>query len=182
MTTGDIDRISRRPRQRGEQPADAAAPSSGKSHLHPMGRAAHPDAIECPPVVGAGHAARSAAVGDSESVGSGETNAPLDAERLVEIRADVVDALRSCYDPEIPVNIFDLGLIYRVDVASDGAVAIQMTLTSPACPVAGELPLQVERCVAGVEGVPRCRVELVWEPAWNPDLMTEAAKLELGFF
>ena len=74
----------------------------------------------------------------------------------------------------------DLKLFERV--LSPRERTVSMTLTSPACPVAGELPLQVERCVAGVEGVPRCRVELVWEPAWNPDLMTEAAKLELGFF
>ncbi|MCA9520734.1 MAG: SUF system Fe-S cluster assembly protein [Myxococcales bacterium] len=104
------------------------------------------------------------------------------ADSLGELRAEIVRALRSCYDPEIPVNIFDLGLIYDTAVARDGSVSIEMTLTSPACPVAGELPGDVERRIREVEGVTSCRVELVWEPAWSPERMTEAAKLELGFF
>lgn len=93
----------------------------------------------------------------------------------------VVDQIKTVYDPEIPVNIYDLGLIYDVEV--EGAkVHIRMTLTSPACPVAGTLPGDVEQRVAAVHGVEECDVELVWDPVWNPEMMTEEAKLELGFF
>ena len=92
----------------------------------------------------------------------------------------VTDALRTCYDPEIPVNIYELGLIYDVAVGDDGGVAIQMTLTAPNCPVSGSLPTEVEQKVAAVEGVTRATVELVWDPPWDPRRMSEAAQLELG--
>jgi FeS assembly SUF system protein len=98
-----------------------------------------------------------------------------------QIEADVVEALQSVYDPEIPVNIYDLGLIYDVDVDDNGAVSIEMTLTSPACPVAGTLPGEVEARVRDVPGVSDVEVELVWEPSWSPERMSEVAKLELGF-
>ena len=98
------------------------------------------------------------------------------------IEAEVLEALREVYDPEIPVNIYDLGLIYEVDVDERGVVDIVMTLTSPACPVAGILPGQVEQKVREVPGVADVSVELVWEPAWSIDRMSEEAKLELGFF
>ncbi len=98
------------------------------------------------------------------------------------IEAEILEALREVYDPEIPVNIYDLGLIYDVDVNEDGIVEIEMTLTSPACPVAGILPGQVEQKVREVPGVADVTVELVWEPAWSMDRMSEEAKLELGFF
>ena len=98
------------------------------------------------------------------------------------IEAEVVEALRNVYDPEIPVNIYDLGLIYDIDVDEYGVVDIEMTLTSPACPVAGSLPGEVEAKVRAVEGVSDVTVELVWEPAWSMDRMSEEAKLELGFF
>ena len=98
------------------------------------------------------------------------------------LRDKVVDVLRTCYDPEIPVDIYELGLVYDIDVAEDGAVAIQMTLTSPACPVAGSLPPEVENKVAALEEVNSAKVELVWEPPWTPEKMTEAAKLQLGMF
>lgn len=94
----------------------------------------------------------------------------------------IVEALRACYDPEIPVNIYELGLIYSVDVDPAGAVDIKMTLTSPACPVAGTLPGEVEARVRDVEGVSDARVEVVWDPPWEPAMMTEAAKLELNMF
>jgi len=97
------------------------------------------------------------------------------------IEAEVIEALQSVYDPEIPVNIYDLGLIYDIDVDEAGAVSIEMTLTSPACPVAGTLPGEVEARVRDVPGVTDVEVELVWEPSWSPELMSEAAKLELGF-
>ena len=93
----------------------------------------------------------------------------------------VVDVLKTCYDPEIPVDIYDLGLIYKIDVDDAGKVAVDMTLTSPACPVAGSLPPEVEAKISRVEGVSNVRVDLVWDPPWNPDRMSEAAKLKLGF-
>jgi len=98
------------------------------------------------------------------------------------IEAEVMEALREVYDPEIPVNIYDLGLIYDVEVDEFGFVEIDMTLTSPACPVAGTLPGEVENAVRTVPGVLDVHVELVWEPAWSMDRMSEGAKLELGFF
>ena len=93
----------------------------------------------------------------------------------------VVDVLKTCYDPEIPVDIYELGLIYRIDVDEGGKVAVDMTLTSPACPVAGTLPPEVEAKISRLDGVSDVRVDLVWDPPWNPDRMTEAAKLKLGF-
>ena len=98
------------------------------------------------------------------------------------IRAGVVLALKGCYDPEIPVDIYELGLIYSVDVDEQGKVKIQMTLTSPACPGAGSLPGDVERAVRRAHGVTDVEVELVWDPPWDREMMSEAAKLKLGFF
>lgn len=97
--------------------------------------------------------------------------------------AEVIAALRTVYDPEIPVNIYDLGLIYRIDLSEDGKrVAIDMTLTAPGCPVAGSMPGMVEHTVRGVAHVDDVTVELVWDPPWDKDMMSEAARLELGFF
>jgi FeS assembly SUF system protein len=94
----------------------------------------------------------------------------------------VVEQLRSCYDPEIPVNIYELGLIYDIDVTPDGKVGIRMTLTSPMCPVAGSLPPDVEARVRAIPGVADAKVEVTWEPAWGPEMMTEAARLQLNMF
>jgi FeS assembly SUF system protein len=96
------------------------------------------------------------------------------------IEGQVVEAIRTCYDPEIPVNIYDMGLIYGISVDDQGNVVIAMTLTTPYCPAAQSLPGEVERKVKGVPGVKNAKVEIVWSPAWNPGMMTEAAKLELG--
>ena len=93
----------------------------------------------------------------------------------------VIEAISTVFDPEIPVNIYELGLIYNININGMNDVGIDMTLTSPACPVAGTLPGDVERVVQTVEGVGGVTVELIWEPAWSPDRMSEAAKLELGF-
>ena len=95
------------------------------------------------------------------------------------IKSQVVAALKTCYDPEIPVNIYELGLIYDVDV-SNNVVHIKMTLTSPACPVAGSLPPEVERKVRTIPGVGDAKVEVVWDPPWKPEMMSESAKLQLG--
>ena len=101
----------------------------------------------------------------------------IDTDKL---REQVEDALRQVYDPEIPVNIFELGLIYGIDVSEEGAVQIRMTLTAPNCPAAGAMPGEVESRVAAVEGVKEVAGELVWDPPWDQSRMSEAAKLELG--
>lgn len=98
-----------------------------------------------------------------------------------EVREEVIQVLRRIYDPEIPVNIYDLGLVYEVKVDEAGFAAIRMTLTAPNCPVAGSLPGEVELKVKTVAGVTDAKVELVFDPPWNPGLMSEAAKLQLGF-
>jgi FeS assembly SUF system protein len=100
----------------------------------------------------------------------------------IELQNKIIDVLKSCYDPEIPVNIYELGLIYEVNVDDDFNAEIKMTLTSPACPVAGSLPPEVEHKVRKVEGLKAVNVQLVWEPMWGPERMSEAAKLQLGFF
>lgn len=98
------------------------------------------------------------------------------------LKDKVIAALRTIFDPEIPVNIYDLGLIYDIAINDDNHVHIQMTLTSPGCPVAQTFPGTVERSVNQVEGVSDCTVELVWDPPWTQEKMTEAARLELGIF
>ena len=108
-----------------------------------------------------------------------ESDGTLDSAQL---RDDVIAALKTCYDPEIPVDIYELGLIYDVKVEDGGSVEVTMTLTSPACPVAGSLPGEVEAKVRGVDGVARARVELVFDPPWDQAMMSEAAQLKLGFF
>lgn len=98
------------------------------------------------------------------------------------LRENLIAALRTIYDPEIPVNIYDLGLIYDIEIAPDGQVEIEMTLTAPACPVAGTFPATVEQRLSEVPGVNGVHVELVWEPAWSMDSMSDDVKLELGLF
>ncbi len=108
--------------------------------------------------------------------------APLQPGLPVAGREAVEDAIRQVYDPEIPVNIYDLGLIYALDIHADGSVAVEMTLTAPACPVAGEMPQQVAEAVAETEGVGEVQVTLTWDPPWTPERMSEDAKLALGMF
>ena len=96
------------------------------------------------------------------------------------LNAAVTEALRGIHDPEIPVNIYDLGLIYQLDIDDDGNVDIQMTLTTPACPVAGSMPGQVECAVRAVPGVRAVKVELVWDPPWTRDRLDMFTRLELG--
>ncbi len=94
----------------------------------------------------------------------------------------VIGVLRTVFDPEIPVNVYELGLVYDIDISEKNHVIIRMTLTSPGCPVAGSLPPEVEYKVLAIPGVTSARVDLVWDPPWTPDKMTDAAKLQLGFF
>jgi FeS assembly SUF system protein len=96
------------------------------------------------------------------------------------LRQQVEAVLRQVYDPEIPVNIYELGLIYGIDVSAEGAVGIRMTLTAPNCPAAGAMPAEIESRVAALDGVKDVAVELVWDPPWDQSRMSEAAKLELG--
>jgi FeS assembly SUF system protein len=109
--------------------------------------------------------------------------APAAAARVPsDLENGIVEALKTVFDPEIPVNIYELGLIYDLDIQEGGAVQVKMTLTSPGCPVAGSLPGEVKDRVAGVPGVTSADVEVVWDPTWNPSMMSEAARLQLGMF
>jgi FeS assembly SUF system protein len=105
-----------------------------------------------------------------------------DAARREELKTRVVDALRGVYDPEIPLNIYDLGLIYGIEISADNSVDIRMTLTTPGCPVAGSMPAQVENAVMAVPGVNAAHVELVWDPPWTKDRLSDEAKLQLGLY
>jgi len=98
-----------------------------------------------------------------------------------ELKTKIVEILKTCYDPEIPVDIFELGLIYDINIDDDGIAHIKMTLTSPNCPVAGSLPKEVEDKAKSVIGIKDADVQIVWDPPWNPEMMSEEAKLELGF-
>jgi len=97
------------------------------------------------------------------------------------LRAGIVEALKKVYDPELPVDVYELGLIYEIDVDEEGFVDVLMTLTSPACPVAGQMPIMVKAAVEDVIGVQAAEVELTWDPPWTQDRMSERARLELGF-
>jgi FeS assembly SUF system protein len=114
------------------------------------------------------------------SDGPHEPERPSSTETNEELLPTVLEALRTVRDPEIPVNLVDLGLIYELIVNKDGIVYVEMTLTAPSCPVAGELPGQVKEAIEAVEGVNDVRVKLVWSPPWDKDRMSEEAKLELG--
>ena len=92
----------------------------------------------------------------------------------------IVDVLKTVYDPEIPVNIYELGLIYKIDVEDDNRVQVVMTLTSPHCPVAESLPIEVEQKIDAIDDVNGCAVEITWDPPWHPSMMSEEAQLELG--
>jgi FeS assembly SUF system protein len=110
---------------------------------------------------------------------------PASVEKTIEyklLEGKVIAALSSVYDPEIPVNIYELGLIYKIDIDAERNVNIRMTLTAPACPVAGTLPGEVEKKVEEIDEVKKATVELVWEPAWSRDLMSESALLQLGMY
>jgi FeS assembly SUF system protein len=98
------------------------------------------------------------------------------------IRDAIVEQLKTVFDPEIPVNIYELGLIYDIEVLDTGLVNVTMTLTSPNCPAAESLPAEVDQKVTAVEGVAEAKIHIVWEPSWTPDMMSEEAKLELNMF
>jgi FeS assembly SUF system protein len=103
-------------------------------------------------------------------------------EELARLTDDIVSALKTVYDPEIPADIYELGLIYKIDIEDDRSVKIEMTLTAPGCPVAGEMPGWVQNAVGAVEGVSDVDVEMVFDPPWTPDRMSEEAQVALGWY
>lgn len=116
-----------------------------------------------------------------ESAGDNSSVTEKPGHSVEEIRQEVIKVLKTCYDPEIPVDVYELGLIYDIKVATNGDVLIVMTLTSPACPVAGSLPLEIEQKVREHPMVSDCKVEITFDPPWNQRMMSEVAMLELGF-
>ena len=122
-------------------------------------------------------AAPSVAEGGTAVPGSG-----LSAEQLEQMTADIVAALKTVYDPEIPVDIYELGLIYKIDIEDDRSVAIDMTLTAPGCPVAGEMPIWVENAVNSIPGVAGCKATIVFDPPWDKNRMSEEAQFALNMF
>ena len=111
-----------------------------------------------------------------------QTHSALPAEETDRLADEIVAALKTVFDPEIPADIYELGLIYKVDIKDDRSVDVEMTLTTPNCPAAGELPQMVENAVASVAGVGIVNVNLVWEPPWTPDRMTDEARLVLNMW
>jgi len=111
-----------------------------------------------------------------------ETKSALPAEETELLTHDIVAALKTVFDPEIPADIYELGLIYKVDIRDDRVVAIEMTLTTPNCPAAEELPTMVENAVASVPGVQSAEINIVWDPAWSPDRMSDEARLVLNMW
>ena len=105
----------------------------------------------------------------------------IPAEELTRMTDDMIAAIKTVYDPEIPVNIYDLGLIYTIDIDDENAVKVAMSLTAPGCPVAGEMPGWIAEAIEPLPGVKTVDVELVWEPPWGMDMMSDEARLELGF-
>ena len=114
--------------------------------------------------------------------GKARAGSALPKGTAVASETEVIAALQTVYDPEIPVNIYDLGLIYGLDIDPDGSTRVLMTLTAPGCPVAGILPAQVADAVAAVPGIGKVEVELTWDPAWDKSRMSEVAQLELGMY
>ncbi|WP_156381623.1 SUF system Fe-S cluster assembly protein [Aurantimonas sp. Leaf443] len=115
---------------------------------------------------------------------SGEAVSPsaIPAHELTRLTDDIVAALKTVYDPEIPADIYELGLIYKIDIDDERNVDVEMTLTAPGCPVAGEMPTWVENAVSSVDGVGIVRVELVFDPPWTPERMSEEAQVAVGWY
>ncbi len=160
MTDSDRERQDRAPEGQGSAPS---GPGAGVT-ASPAGAPAAPEQPAAAAAGAPGSAPAAEASGGSE------------------IRGKVIEALQTVFDPEIPVNIHDLGLIYAVEVDAAGVVSIRMTLTSPACPSAEMLPPLVESRARAVSGVTDVKLDLVWEPPWNPSMMSEAAKLQLNMY
>jgi FeS assembly SUF system protein len=148
----------------------------------------HPHSVASLPVVPAREEAHAppmpASPPPASTTAAAMADASSDRPKTIEqklLEGKIIAAISQVYDPEIPVNVYELGLIYGIDIADDNSVKIRMTLTAPGCPVAGSLPAEVGRRVEEVDGVTEAEVELVWEPAWDKSRMSEAAMLQLGF-
>ena len=118
--------------------------------------------------------------GTQESAEDAQDGGDDEARELTPLEEEILSTLKSVYDPEVPVDIYELGLIYDFGVNAEGKVDVKMTLTSPACPVAGTLPIEVECKIKAIDGISQCNVDLVWDPPWDPKMMTEAARLKLN--
>ena len=127
-------------------------------------------------------AAANTAANEAAPAGTEEKPSAIPAEEMARLTDEIVAALKTVYDPEIPADIYELGLIYKVDIDDDRAVAIDMTLTTPNCPSAAELPGQVENAVAGVPGVREAKVTIVWDPPWDPSRMSDEARTVLDMW
>ncbi|MGB3501214.1 MAG: SUF system Fe-S cluster assembly protein [Mesorhizobium sp.] len=126
-----------------------------------------------------------AAQNDIETAGADsvqDTQSTIPADELARLTDDIVSALKTVYDPEIPADIYELGLVYRIDIEDDRSVKIDMTLTAPGCPVAGEMPGWVENAVGAVEGVSGVEVKMTFDPPWTPDRMSEEAQVAVGWY
>ncbi|TKT79224.1 SUF system Fe-S cluster assembly protein [Aquamicrobium sp. LC103] len=117
-----------------------------------------------------------------EITGEGKAASAIPAEELARLTDDIISALKTVYDPEIPADIYELGLIYKIDIEDDRSVKIDMTLTAPGCPVAGEMPGWVQNAVGAVEGVSDVDVSMVFDPPWTPDRMSEEAQVAVGWY
>jgi FeS assembly SUF system protein len=155
-----------------DAPATPAVADDGSAHDSTFVRPAAWDA----PAMDTSSLTAPAAAADALDVG------PLDPANSAELQQPIIDAIKTVFDPEIPVDIYELGLIYDIIVDADRKVLINMTLTSPACPSAQQIPSEVRWKVKAVPGVADARVEIAWEPMWTKDRMSESAKLQLGFF
>jgi FeS assembly SUF system protein len=116
------------------------------------------------------------------TTGADEKPSSMSQDELVRLTDDIVAALKTVYDPEIPADIYEIGLIYKIDIAADRAVTVDMTLTTPNCPSAQELPIMAENAVASVPGVGEVKVNVVWDPPWDPSRMTDEARLVLNMW
>ena len=139
------------------------------------------------PAVPAEAAAPAERANPAGAAASAEAAAPIQvsaipADELARITDDIVSALKTVYDPEIPADIYELGLVYKIDIEDDRTVKIQMTLTAPGCPVAGEMPGWVQNAVGAVEGVSDVEVEMTFDPPWTPDRMSEEAQVAVGWY
>jgi FeS assembly SUF system protein len=121
-------------------------------------------------------------VNENEAGNNAEPKSAIPQQELARLTDDIIAALKTVYDPEIPADIYELGLIYRIDIEDDRSVRIDMTLTAPGCPVAGEMPGWVENAVSAVEGVADVEVNMVFDPPWTPDRMSEEARAALGWY
>ena len=125
--------------------------------------------------------ARTDAVPSNDEGSQPDASPPGGQDLQARLKDDVIAAIKTCYDPEIPVDVYELGLIYEIDIRDEGVVYVKMTLTSPMCPVAEILPIEVEEKARSVEGISRVDLDLVWDPPWDIEMMSESAKLELNF-